>query len=73
MQVIQVSHMQTPFEHIKHKIMNAQINQYPYPHISINEIFPPEFYKQILENIPETSLYTLNQNIQEDGQKLWII
>ena len=50
--------MESPFEHIKHKIMNAQIHQYPYPHISINEIFPPEFYEEILENIPETSLYT---------------
>ena len=50
--------MESPFEYVKYQIMNAQINNYPYPHIRIDEIFPPEFYEQLLENIPDTALYT---------------
>jgi hypothetical protein len=29
------------------KIRNAEVLQYPFPHMIINEVFPPEFYKKI--------------------------
>ena len=43
---------QEPYEYIKYKIMNAPINEYPFPHIMIDDIFPEEFYNELLESIP---------------------
>ena len=42
------------------KFDTAIINNDPYPHIQIDDIFPPDFYQQILSNkIDENFLSTL--------------
>lgn len=43
---------------MKYKIINAPVLMYPYPHTSIQNIFPQKFYKQILKLIPKIDQYT---------------
>ena len=50
--------VESPYEFIKYKIMNAPIANYPYPHILIQNIFPDEFYEEILTNLPSIDEYT---------------
>jgi hypothetical protein len=50
--------LESPYEYMKYKILNAPINYYPYPHISIENIFPQEFYDSLLENLPNIDEYT---------------
>ena len=46
--------------YVKQKFDAAEINNDPYPHIQIDDIFPPDFYQQILSNkIDENFLSTL--------------
>ena len=49
---------ESPYEYLKYKIMNAPVYTYPYPHLLIENIFPEEFYAEIMKNIPETEKYT---------------
>lgn len=50
--------VESPYEYMKYKILNTPINNYPYPHILIENIFPNEFYNTILHNIPKYDQYT---------------
>ena len=46
--------------YVKQKFDAVKINNEPYPHIEIDDIFPTEFYQQILTNkIDENFLSTL--------------
>lgn len=47
-----------PYEYVKYKIVNAPIINYPYPHIIINNIFPENFYEELLNSIPTISEFT---------------
>lgn len=41
--------------HIVQKLKEAEVKVEPYPHFFIEEIFPQEFYEQILNNMPDSS------------------
>ena len=43
--------LESPYEYLKYKIMNAPVYTYPYPHLLIENIFPEEFYAEIMKNI----------------------
>lgn len=51
--------MISPFEDVIKKIKDAQIITDPYPHIMIENIFPAEFYDEILETLPSLDDYAL--------------
>lgn len=38
--------------HVLYKIANAPINRYPFPHIYVREIFPPEYYRELRDHMP---------------------
>jgi hypothetical protein len=42
-------------KHLAYKVLNAPLRTYPYPHIYVPEVLPPEVYAQIQANIPDPS------------------
>ena len=38
--------------HLAYKIANAEIKLFPFPHIYLENVFPLDFYKNILDNLP---------------------
>jgi len=46
------------YEYIKNRILDAHIFEEPYPHILIENIFPVDFYKKLLDNIPHIDDFT---------------
>lgn len=40
-------------EHAVYKLRNAKIQQYPFPHFYVEDVFPDEFYGQLLKNLPK--------------------
>ena len=39
-------------EHVIYQIANAPIREYPYPHIYVDSVFPPDFYADLRRNWP---------------------
>lgn len=39
-------------EHVKYRIANARVREYPYPHFFVEDVFPDAYYQQILELWP---------------------
>ena len=35
--------------HLAYKVANAEIKMFPFPHIYLENVFPPDFYKNILD------------------------
>ena len=50
--------IESPYEYMKYKIQNTPVLTYPYPHILIENIFPQEFYNDIIKNIPSVEEFT---------------
>ena len=50
-------------KHVTRKLANTVIEKYPYPHLIIDEIFPADFYKQLIKNeIAKESLLNLRDS-----------
>ncbi len=56
-------------EHACYKIANAELRLYPTPHFYIPEIFPPDFYKKIVEYFPLPDALNPMQN-SEHGSSM---
>lgn len=41
-------------EHVIYRLRNATINQYPYPHFFVQDVFPWDFYGDLLDSLPRT-------------------
>jgi hypothetical protein len=41
-----------PVEHVIYRLRNAQIMQYPFPHFYVEEVFPWDFYGDMLDALP---------------------
>jgi hypothetical protein len=39
-------------QHIIYRAANAALQSYPYPHIYVQEIFPPDFYRELQAQLP---------------------
>ena len=50
--------MELIYEYIKNRILDAHIFEEPYPHILIENVFPVDFYKKLLDNIPHIDDFT---------------
>jgi hypothetical protein len=47
---------------VLYRIANAPIREFPYPHLLIHEVFPPEFYRELRAHLPEErALKTLGE------------
>ena len=45
-------------EFVKYRIANTTVNEYPFPHFVIENIFPTDYYMQILQNWPGSDRFT---------------
>lgn len=44
--------------HVLYKVANAPVNLYPFPHIYVRDVFPPDYYSQLREHLPPLEAYT---------------
>jgi hypothetical protein len=44
-------------EHVINQIANATVIKDPYPHFYVDQLFPEDFYQEILLNLPDSSSY----------------
>ena len=45
------------FNHLLYRIANAQIHTYPYTHFYIENIFPPDFYDEMIGKFPDEAQF----------------
>lgn len=43
--------------HVLYQIANAPIKPFPYPHIYVKEVFPPDFYRELRVHLPPADAY----------------
>ena len=43
--------------HVLYKVANAPVSVYPFPHIYVRDVFPPEFYRRLRECLPPAAVY----------------
>ena len=55
-------------QHVMHGIGNAPIRNYPYPHFYLENVFPKDFYGEMLGHLPSLNVY---QSIAETGAVGW--
>lgn len=41
--------------HVLYQVANAQMREYPYAHMYVEDIFPPDFYRALRQNWPDPS------------------
>lgn len=46
------------FGHVAYKIVNAEVKQWPFPHIYVEDVFPPDFYALMLSDLPAPEAYS---------------
>lgn len=39
--------------HLAYKIGNVPFSQFPFPHFYLNDVFPADYYRQLLQNLPD--------------------
>ena len=49
-------------EHAVYKIQNAPVQEYPFPHVIVRDVFPPDFYKAMLAHIPSPEQFIRMRN-----------
>jgi len=43
--------------HVLYQIANARIKPFPYPHIYVQDVFPPDFYRELRAHLPPAEAY----------------
>ena len=43
--------------HVLYKVANATISVFPFPHIYVRDVFPPDFYRELRAHLPPTETY----------------
>ena len=51
-------------QHVRYRIANVPVNRFPFAHFYVQDVFPPEFYDEILAKLPPLEAYT---PIEETG------
>lgn len=46
-----------PFTHFANRLREAQVSLDPYPHFCLDNIFPDEYYRTLLANLPSSTSY----------------
>lgn len=47
--------MKVALNHVVESIKNAKLNTEPFPYLYIENVFPEDFYKKLVENVPDKS------------------
>src|SRR5215510_6025723 len=43
--------------HVLYKVANTPVSLYPFPHIYVRDVFPPDFYTVLREHLPPADVY----------------
>lgn len=54
--------LNSPFEHVARRLGEAEVVSDPYPHFFLENLFPGEFYRELLDRLPSRDAY---QNLFE--------
>ena len=49
-------------EHVLYALKNAPMREYPFPHFFCPEVFPPDFYRELMRCLPPRENYATAQN-----------
>lgn len=49
--------MTSPFNHFAHRLREAEVLADPFPHFCLDNIFPDDYYGELLRNLPATATY----------------
>ncbi|HKU75052.1 MAG TPA: hypothetical protein VJR02_14160 [Pyrinomonadaceae bacterium] len=49
--------MTSPLTHFANRLREAQVSLDPYPHFVLDSVFPDEYYRALLENLPSSTSY----------------
>lgn len=49
--------MTSPLTHFVNRLGDARVSMDPYPHFCLDNIFPDEYYRSLLENLPSSTSY----------------
>lgn len=52
---------ENPVEHAKYAVLNTPVLQYPYPHFGVRNVFPNNYYQDLITNLPEDKHYDKNE------------
>ena len=44
-------------QYVRYRIANAAVNPYPFAHCYVENVFPPAFYRQLLDELPDSGGY----------------
>lgn len=47
----------SPLRHFIDRLSTAEVMRDPYPHYFIEQVFPDDYYRELLNHLPETSVY----------------
>ena len=47
-----------PRQHAIYQLRNHPVLAYPYPHAFIRDIFPEDYYRDLIAHLPDDSAYT---------------
>ena len=43
--------------HVLYRIANAPVQHFPFPHIYVRDVFPPDYYRELRDHMPPESLF----------------
>ena len=57
-------------ERVVYKIQNADVNLYPFPHIIVPDIFPGDFYPELLSHVPSPDQFIRMRNSSHGNHQI---
>ena len=49
--------MTSAFEHLVKRLRSAQVEFDPFPHYVLERVFPDDYYRELLRNLPDSNVY----------------
>ncbi len=49
--------MNSPFEHFVERLCSARVERDPFPHYFVEQVFPEDYYRELLRNLPSNEIY----------------
>ena len=56
------SYRDNPRQHAIYQLKNTPVRTYPFEHIVLSEVFPADYYQELLDHLPSDEAYTPSEN-----------
>ncbi|PHQ82295.1 MAG: hypothetical protein COB69_02295 [Phycisphaera sp.] len=57
-----VDYRDNPRQHAIYQLRNTPTRHYPFEHIVLNDVFPADYYQDLIDNLPADDAYTAAEN-----------